>query len=248
MLVVRSVVVLFALAATAAASTIHEFAVSTTMVDGGDSRPVSATARLEVSAGMVTVELENTTSATKNAAQLLTGFSFELDGFDAGTLTYAVAPNAVTVASNGSFTELGPVNLLTAHDNGTNTWQLTNPFAALKLQFNPDAKYAILGPPSGPGDNYASANGSIKGNPGHNPFAKQFATFRIAVSGLVGSTTVSNPVFYFGTDVTPKPAGPIVIITSTVPLPSMAWAGLGLLASVGVRRIVGRRRLRRREV
>ena len=58
-----------------------------------------------------------------------------------------------------------------------------------QLNFHPDAKDAILGPPAGP--DYNGSNPSVRGNPGHNPFAVLSANFVLSVPGLEATTPVA---------------------------------------------------------
>jgi hypothetical protein len=89
-----------------------------------------------------------------------------------------------------------------------------------------------LGPP-GSGGTYSNANGSIAGNPAHNPFLNQTATFAISLAGITAATLINSATFSFGTTAGINVAG--VPSTSAVPLPgalplfATALVGIGLL-------------------
>ena len=199
-----------------------------------DGRDVSGTADVTIAAGQVTITLTNTTGTTYTAGELLTGFRFDIAGVSSLSLSAATTPNGRTVASNGTFSDTaGSVNLLTAKSGNKATWQVGAHGSGFQLDFNPDAKYGILGGPTG-GD-YTAANGSIKGNNGHNPFANGSATFTLSSSAIGADASFSGAVFLFGTDFATE------LPTAIVPLPLAAWSGLLLLGGLAA----ARRRRRR---
>lgn len=172
-----------------------------------DGHAVSGTAdfTFDATADTVTVQLVNTTNLTKDAGELFTGLDFSLGGL-VPTLTSGLGLER-TVDGSGAFTDTGGAQNL--------SWSLVSLGGSdYQLNFNPDAKDAILGAPSG-GD-YSGANGSIKGNPGHNPFAAQLATFVLSVPGLEDTTAVNVTAFRYGTElqlapgtIDPPPGGGI---------------------------------------
>jgi hypothetical protein len=114
----------------------------------------------------VTIKLTNTATTTDDAADYLTGVQFGL---------------------GGSNTTGSPMTLCWAVGGlGDGDFQ---------LDFHPDAKDAIIGPPTG---DYSGANGSLKGNAGHTPFAAETATFVISVTGLIDSTPFTLNKFLYG--------------------------------------------------
>jgi hypothetical protein len=145
------------------------------------SHPISGTADFTLSAGSATIKLTNTTVKTFAADELLTGLDFTLAG-----LTPTISSKTGierTVDGSGGFTDTGSAQNL--------TWSLVSlGSGSFQLNFNPDATDAIIGPPTG--GNYSGANGSIKGNAGHNPFAAQMATFVLNVPGLTDNTNLVN--------------------------------------------------------
>lgn len=136
----------------------------------------------------VTIKLTNTTTTTDDAADLLTGVQFSFGGLTP-TLSSALGIQR-TVSGTGSFTDTG--------SPATLSWSVGSlGSGAYQLDFNPDAKNAIIGPPTA--GNYSGANGSIDGNPGHTPFAAETATFVIHVTGLLDSTPFTLNKFLYGT-------------------------------------------------
>ena len=159
-----------------------------------DGHSVSATAEflLNASADTIIVKLTNTTALTRDAGELFTGLDFTLGGLTP-TMTSDTGIQR-TVAGSGAFTDSATAQNL--------SWSLVSLGAGtFQLNFNPNARDAIIGPPSG--GNYSTANGSIKGNPGHNPFAAEMAVFSLSVPSLLDSTPVAVTKYRFGTDLQP---------------------------------------------
>jgi len=153
-----------------------------------DGHTVAGEASFAPSVGTVTVQLTNTTGMTLDAGELFTGIDFSLGGLSA-SLTSKVGIQR-TVTGSGTFSDTGSAQNL--------SWSLVSIGSGFyQLNFNPDAKDGIIGPPSG--GSYAGANGSIKGNSGHNPFAAETATFVLSVPGATASTPVTVSAFRFGT-------------------------------------------------
>lgn len=177
--------------------------------NSSDGHAVSGSAAFALNDALdtVTVTLANTTTTTLDAGELFTGLDFRIGGL-AATMTSDTGIQR-TVAGDGSYADtLTPQNL---------SWSLVSLGSGnYQLNFNPDAKDAILGPPSG--GNYAGANSSIKGNAGHNPFAAQTATFVLSVPGLAATTPVNVMTFRYGTTldpatgtITPEPGTAVLI-------------------------------------
>lgn len=196
-------------------------------IDTEDGLQISATADFTLTPGQVALTLTNTTPFTKSAAQLLTKIEFRLDSLTAGTLSAASA-NSISVASDGSITNNGSVDLLSPA-----TWSLSNSGGLFDLNFNPNAEFAIIGAAEA-GGTYVSTNGSIKDNAGHNPFSDGTASFTLSVSGVTANTPITDVVFYFGTAFQSN--------TSSVPLPATSWIGLTLIA--GIAGFIGLKRSR----
>lgn len=174
-----------------------------TFTGSGANLGNNATANFTFNAALdtLTVVLTNTTSTTLDAGDLFTGIRFGLGGLVPTLSTDSGIQR--TVSGTGTYTDTpGAVNL---------SWSRTSLGGGLyQLDFNPDAKDALIGPPTA--GTYAGANGSIKGNPGHNPFAAQTATFVFSVPGLLDTTPLTVTAFLFGT-------GPSVATGTIVPPP-----------------------------
>jgi hypothetical protein len=190
----------------ASAATMHFSGVN------ADGNPVSGSAEfaLDASSDTVHVKLTNTTPTTRYAGELFTGIDFSLDGLAPSLASDLGVQRSVN--SSGAFTDSATARNLSwgLHSLGEGVYQ---------MNFNPNAKDAIIGPPTL--GSYSGANGSIKGNPGHNPFAAQIADFVLSVPGLNAGTEVTVSAFRFGTDLAPA--------TSTVPEPATA-----LLVTIGM--------------
>jgi len=199
-----------------------------TVTSGGRSAELDYT----LGSGYVDLTLTNTTGTTLSAADLLTGVRFRLGGVTAkGALKFATA-DIVDVAKDGTVSSSGTdVDLLDI--GGKPSWELVDVSTGVfELRFNPDAKHAIIGPAQADGT-YSKANSSVRGNPGHNPYADGTADFRVTATGISSDTSLGSTVFLFGTDLDP---------VAVVPVPSAVWGGLLLLSGLGLRRTLRRRR------
>ena len=197
----------------------------------GDGDAISGTANFSSVGDTLTIVLTNTTAVTDSADELFTGIDVMImvDGASP-TLTSAVGIER-EVASDGSFI----VGSLT---DFTDSWSLipSPDFPdTLRLNFNPNAKHAIIGPAEGAGGTeYSVANGSITSNPGHNPFVAETATFEIDVPGLSAAVgpVIRVKAFLFGTGLEPGD-GP-VIPTDPLEVPEPATFALLLMGSFGL--------------
>lgn len=195
----------------------------------GASTTVSGTLDVTLGTDSVTVVVTNTTPLTLNAAQLLTAFEIHIQGINSGaTLTSALAGNSINVLNTGAVQNLGSADL-----KALNTWGLTGTIVGT---FNPNAEYGIIGPAQSDGT-YSQANGSIKVNPGHNPFVDRTATFVIGLAGVTPGSKITDVALLFGTDFGTR------ITTTVVPMPASVWMGVSLLGGIGAVRAVRRRKL-----
>jgi hypothetical protein len=169
----------------------------------------------------ISVTLTNTTATTLDSGELFTGLDFTIGGLTP-TLTSDTGVQR-TVDGTGAFSDTA-----TAQDL---SWSIAPQGAGVyQINFTPTAKDAIIGPPTA--GSYATANGSIKGNAGHNPFAAQEAKFELSVPGLGPNSVVELLTFRFGTTLAPATG-------NITPLPepaSLALAGIGLVAMAAQRR------------
>lgn len=100
----------------------------------------------------------------------------------------------------------------------------------------------ILGPP-GPTGLYDNANGSIAGNPPHNPFLAETATYSLFLPGVTAASTITSATFSFGTSIGNSIPGD----DPQVPEPgtwTLLLAGSGLIAGASL--LKRSRMLRRR--
>jgi hypothetical protein len=161
----------------------------------GSNGTQAGSADVTFGAGTVSFTLSNDTLVTNSAGDLLTKFTLKINGLTGGTATSGTAAGARTVDGAGGFSDVaGPHNLLSG---GLNTWTATITGDTIEVNFNPDAKYALIGDPSG--GNYAAGNGSIKSNPGHTPFAYETVSFSFNATGVTAGSTVADAHFIFGT-------------------------------------------------
>jgi hypothetical protein len=175
----------------------------------------------------ISVSLSNLQANITDVAQALSDLSFTYSGSNlSGQTLTGSSSQEITVASNGTFS-LGPTV--------STGWALSSPTSNTLLLNDLGAAgptHLILGPP-GSGGTYSNANGSIAGNPAHNPFLNQTATFAISLAGITAATLINSATFSFGTTAGINVAG--VPSTSAVPLPgalplfATALVGIGLL-------------------
>ena len=196
--------------------------------------PVNATATFTTTTDTLTIVIQDLLANPDNVAQLPSDLFFTLSG----GLT-------VGTVSSSSATEIE------VHADGTSTlgstvpvgWVLSSSGGVFHLDDLAGLGHAgpahlIIGP-AGAGGLYSNANNSIAGNPPHNPFLNQSASFTLNIPGMTSSTTVTGATFSFGSEaginVVGRPGDDL-----TVPEPaSMMLLGLGLAA--GARRFRQRR-------
>ncbi|MGN6370801.1 MAG: XDD4 family exosortase-dependent surface protein [Phycisphaerae bacterium] len=203
---------LLCLATTAAA---HASIITDLGTVGG--RDVAGSADFDMSAGKVTITLQNLTAQTADASQLLTGLAFTLrnGATTVSTAGFMATGSERTVFGDGSYADSG-VNHL--------SWELITG-NTMQIDFHPDAADALIGPATGGTDLSAgvyTANGSILGNAGHNPFAAETATFTLTNPELLSTTSVSNVTFLWGTSLSQN----VPLAGAIVPVPEASSIGL----------------------
>ena len=197
--------------------------------------PVSSKADFTTSAGQVVLTLQNTTVHTADAGQLLTGVRFSLAPIP-GSVATLTAATAIPryISNNGSYVD-GPSQSILG------TWESGFSGGVYQLDFNPNAEFGIVGPADGEtasiAGNYSLANGSITGNPGHNPFTAKSATFTLSGAGITAGTAITGVTFIYNTALsTLIPGTPTTPSAPPIPEPSTVGFGLAVLGACGAAR------------
>lgn len=186
-----------------------------------DGHPVAGSANFVYDAGADTmsVTLKNSTASTLDAGELFTAIDFSLGGL-VPALGSATGVQR-TVDGSGAYVDTGSPQPL--------SWSVTSSGGGVySLNFNPNAKDGLIGPPTA--GSYSGANGSIKGNGGHNPFTAEVATFVLNVPDLEANTPLTVSVFRYGTTLNPAD-GTIVHMPEPGAAAMAAMASLALIAS-----------------
>ena len=187
--------------------------------------PVDASATFTTSANQISVSLSNLQANITDVAQALSDLFFTYSGNNlSGQTLSSSSAQEISVASNGTFSLGSTVST---------GWALSSPASNTLLLNDLGAAgptHLILGPP-GSGGTYSNANGSIAGNPAHNPFLNQTAMFVVSLTGITPSTSITSATFSFGTTAGINVPG----VPSAIPLPgalplfATGVVGLGLL-------------------
>jgi hypothetical protein len=183
-----------------------------------DGHAVTATVDFMAEGDLLTVKLSNTSTA-HDFAELLTGIEFELSGL---TPTLSSVTGVIrNIDSDGTFSDgSSPQNLSwSLKALGNDLWQ---------LNFHPNARHAIAGPPVG---GTYDANRSVAGNPGHNPYVAEMAVAQLNVPGIGDATAPRVRVtgFLFAGEL--SAAEGRIIATGPLEIPEPATWGLGILGA-----------------
>jgi hypothetical protein len=166
---------------------------ASTIISVNDGLGHAATAVLTFSAGSLTVQLTNDTdndditSGFYTANNLLTGFAIDFSSTGlalsgGGTGTTVTATSVSTIAFGGS---------------QDIQWTLGTLGGDPALDFNPLPNLSIIGKEGASGF-YDKGNNSIFGN--HNPYTYLTGTFVLTSPNFFANSTITNVVFYFGTE------------------------------------------------
>jgi hypothetical protein len=195
---------------------------------------VSAEADFTTGAGVITVNLKNLDSAAQmiNVAQALSDLAFTISTTGGAVTDANRAYTSTAINVDGT----GAVSSATFTANGWDFSGTGSSYLLEDLGSTAGPTQLILG---GAGaTSYPNANGSIAGNPGHNPFLQGNAMFTLTVSGVTVDTNITSATFSFGTG--PGNTGELVPgVPRTVPEPrsvAMLAAGLLFFAAVYFRR------------
>lgn len=145
-----------------------------------------------VNTNQLQITLTDTLANPTSAGQLLSDLQFSLSGVSNLSLSSMSGPE-VSITGGGTAASAGTATSGWV-EGAFGSGDMLCVICANTLPQSAAPTELIIGP--GP---YTNANGSIAGNPAHNPFIADSATFILSGTGITSSTTVSNVVFSFGT-------------------------------------------------
>lgn len=159
----------------------------------GGAVDAKATFDLNVTAGTLTISLENLEADPGNVAQCISAIGFGITGANSANLSSSSGLER-TVNSDKTYTDGSTVAA---------GWALLGTLPNLTLDVltgtgSVGPEHTIIGGP-GAGNTYDQAGGSIANNKPHNPFLAKTVTFTLDVPGATSDSTVDNVFFQFGT-------------------------------------------------
>jgi hypothetical protein len=197
----------------------YETPAGSTVGDG----PVHAKAVFTPGADSLQIVLENLQTGIVSIGQNVSDLTFTLSDTSLTSASFSAAGNNAlqrTVAGGGgTFTDGS--TLTTGSGIG---WVLTNVgggsfhLDVLNGTGHAGPAHTLLGPPN-TATQYTTANGSIAGNPAHNPFLAGPITWNLTIAGVTSDTTITSAIFSFGTESGVNVTG--VVDGAEVPEPSV---------------------------
>lgn len=182
--------------------------------------PVAGTIAFAVtSANNLVVDITDKEANPVNVGQLISDISFKTSGTTGPATIMSSSGQQVNIAKTTGVATLGSV--------GSTMWGINNSGSTITLSALISGPSELIIGPGGAGGVYTNANGSIAGNPAHNPFLSGTVAFNLAVPGLNSVSELSDLLVSFGT--TP---GSVLSVTSTGTTPepaSLILLGTGLL-------------------
>lgn len=188
-------------------------------VSGG---AVAGTIAFDVTAaGALTVAITDTEANPTDVAQLISDVMFNVSGMTGAATMTSSSGQEVTIAKTTGVPTLGAT--------GNTMWGINSSSTTIILSALLAGPMNLIIGPGGAGGIYTNANGSIAGNPAHNPFLTGTVDFNLLVPGLTSVSQISNIIASFGT----TPGSNLAVtttVTSTTPEPSsLLLLGTGLL-------------------
>ena len=177
--------------------------------------PVNASATFTTAANAITIVLKNLQANPTDVAQNISDLFFSVSTGQTVATVASTAGVLRTIAANGTFTDAATTAAGWGLTFGSGQFHLDD------LNGNAGPNNTLIGP-SGPGNTYTNANGSIANNGPHNPFLAETVTFNLTVTGVTASTKITGATFSFGTVSgvnivgTPEPATWAMVVAMSI--------------------------------
>lgn len=185
-------------------------------VNGG---AVAGTIHFDVTAaGALTVAITDTEANPTDVGQLISDLMFNVSGMTSAATMTSSSGQEVSIAKTTGVPTLG--------GTGNAMWGINSSSTTIILSALLSGPMNLIIGPGGAGGIYTNANGSIAGNPGHNPFLTGTVDFDLTIPGLTSVNQISNILVSFGT----SPGSDLSVTSTTTPEPSsLLLLGTGLL-------------------